>query len=40
MNYQWILVEQAESLYERTGRPLECDADYLSAHIGLKEGEE
>lgn len=40
MNYQWITVEQAISLYQRISRPLECDADYLSAHIGRKEGEE
>jgi len=37
MSYELILVSQAKDLYDRTQRPLECDADWQEAHIGEKE---
>lgn len=39
MNYELILVSQAEDLYARSGRPLNCDGDWHEAHIGKKEAE-
>lgn len=37
MSYELILVSQAIDLYERTSRPLDCDADWQSARISQKE---